>query len=115
MPAPNPTQSPSLADLVLDGIATALYRLRVAQPGVVLAYNAADQTVDVQPAVADGDYTSGVREAKALPVARGCPVASFFGGQNWWITHPISVGDTGTILFMSSSIDRWNHSPIAGA
>lgn len=100
-------QTVTLEELLLAAQDTALAGVWTALPGVVQAYNASEQTVDVQPAVMNG-YTdeSGDRATETLPVIPRVPVV-FPGAGVYSITWPLAVGDTVLLVFSSRSIDTY--------
>lgn len=80
-----------------------LLNLHTAMPGIVDSYDAAKQTVSVQPALqrvlADGTV-------QPLPLCVDVPVV-FPGCGDFWLTFPINPGDECLIVFAERSIDFW--------
>ena len=108
MPLPPPNDSPTLADLVNDAIALALYRLRTNQPAHIVSYDPATNTAMVQPSVMEADYDeNGERIVVAHPPVPGVPVA-FVGNEDFWISHPLKKGTPGLLISCSASLDAWS-------
>lgn len=110
-PLPPPDPTPTLGSVISDAIATALQNVRTSLPGVVQDYNPQTQRATILPASGDAYYDdTGTRIPVVLPALQNVPVL-FLGGANWWLTHPVSAGDTGMVFFCSSSTDKWDVSP----
>ena len=75
--------------------------IRVSIPGMVTAYNPADNTVSVQPTVMDGQTR--------LPILQDVPVF-FPGGGSVCMTFPVNIGDECLVIFSDTAIDNWFHS-----
>lgn len=101
------SRNPTLAEIANAAAQSALDELFVSLPGRVVRYDAATQSVDVQPIPkvrhADED---GALVVESLPVVPSVPVV-FPGGGGFTITFPISVGDTVLLVFSGCSIDKW--------
>ena len=102
-----PLSTPRLADAIMTLIEAGLATVNVSMPGRVESYDASTQQVDVQPLVkrAYPDEQSA-RQTETLPIICNVPVR-FEGSGDSASTYPISVGDTGLIVFCHCSIDRW--------
>jgi hypothetical protein len=90
--------------LALDGLAA---RMWTSLPGIVQSWNAAANTVAVQPAIqgwvrAQDGTTSFVN----LPVVPDVPVL-FARGGGYTLTFPIKAGDECVLFFASRCIDAW--------
>lgn len=77
--------------------------VHTAIPGIIDSYDAAAQTVKVQPAIkrllVDGTQVN-------LPVCVDVPVI-FAGTGDFWFTFPIEPGDECLLLFSERAIDFW--------
>lgn len=89
---------------VLDARAADIH---TAIPARVLSYDAAKQTVSVQPVVKDVYHVSdGTLQTRSYPTIPSVPVA-FIRGGGYFFTVPIEEGDTGMLIFNELPIDRW--------
>lgn len=101
---------PTLAELVERALESRLADVHVSMPGIVVAYDAATQTADVQPALrrvvlsTDDDPI-----AEDLPILRNVPV-SFPGGAGFTIHFTLAAGDSGDLIFSSMSHNEWQAS-----
>lgn len=78
-----------------------------ALPAIVQSFDAALQTVTVQPAVRGTvRRQDGSRAAIELPVLPGVPVI-FPGGGGYTLTFPIQPGDECIVVIASRCIDSW--------
>lgn len=102
----NDRQSDDLIDVAIQA---RLYDLKVSLPGIVQAFNASAQTVDVLPV--GGTYQDG--DAVPWPVLPDVPVCfpTFGGGQ---FTFPLGPGDPVTLVFSSRALDGWAQDGIEG-
>lgn len=83
--------------------------IHVAMPGTVTRYDAADETVDVQPAFDRAVQSSAdpsVSEFERLPILPSVPIAWPAGGGAY-ITFPLSPGDHVLLVFCERSISHW--------
>lgn len=82
-------------------------RLWTALPGIVQKFDAAANTVDVQPSI-NGVATNadGSRSSLQMPVLLDCPVV-WQGGGDCTLTFPIKQGDECLVVFASRCIDAW--------
>ena len=100
-------RAPTLEELLRSAFEAMQARIWTALPGEVQSYNAAMQTVVVQPAMngkqrlPDGTWTP-----TQLPLLLDCPVA-WQGGGGATLTFPIKKGDECLVVFSSRCIDRW--------
>src|SRR6266702_894931 len=100
-------RTPTLGEVIRDGIGSALESVHTAIPASVTKYDAATQKADVQPLVKMAyEDEDGNRQAVNLPVVTSCPV-QFPGGAGLTIVFPIAVGDTGLLVFSEASLDKW--------
>lgn len=91
-----------------DIIDHSLTDVHTSVPAQVVAYDAAAQTVDVQPMVkrviVDPDTRTELVES--LPQVTGVPVA-FPSGGGYMVTFPIAAGDYVLLAFSERPIDTW--------
>lgn len=80
--------------------------LRVAVPAVVTAFNAANQTVTVQPAVQESIYQNLVPTPTSIPALPGVPVM-FPRAGGFTLTFPIVPGDECLVVFADMCINSW--------
>ncbi len=101
------SDTPSLADILLQAIENHMLDVHTAIPAVVVSYDATKQRVSVQPLIkqARRDQTDE-RVVDELPVITDVPV-EFPGSGAFSITWPIKKGDTGMLQFCEGSIDKW--------
>lgn len=95
------------AEMIRAAIDNALSEMRVALPARVESVDTAAQTVDVRPMLLqrsvndDGEVTT-----EQLPVLPTVPV-SWPRGGGFFVSMPLTVGDTGLVVFCDWSIDQW--------
>lgn len=86
-------------------------------PGIVRAYDAADETVDVQP-VFDRPVTSAAdryaTEFERLPILPSVPICWPAGGGSY-ITFPLAAGDHVLLVFCQKSISHWQETGAVGS
>lgn len=81
--------------------------IHTALPAKVISYDAAKQTVDVQPMVKDVYHSvDGALLTRSFPVLPSVPVA-FIRGGGYFLSVPLAAGDTGMLIFSELPIDRW--------
>jgi hypothetical protein len=82
-------------------------RLWTALPGIVQKFDAAANTVDVQPSI-NGIATNadGTTSSLQMPVLLDCPVV-WQGGGDCTLTFPIKQGDECLVVFASRCINAW--------
>ena len=81
--------------------------LWTAMPGIVVAFDPAAMTAQVQPAIqARLVDRAGAATWVTLPVLVDCPVV-FPAGGGFTLTFPIAVGDECLVIFASRCIDAW--------
>lgn len=101
------TMTPTLAEVLQVAMDEYHSDVWVALPGRVESYDATTRKASVAPitrrAYSDED---GTRVAERLPVVPDVPVL-FPGAGAFSITWPLSVGDTGLLVFTSASLDVW--------
>lgn len=89
---------------ILDARAAEIH---TAIPGQVVNYDASKQIADVQPMVKDYYYSAdGALRTRSFPVLPSVPV-QFPRGGGYFVSFPLSVGDTGMLIFSELPIDRW--------
>lgn len=77
------------------------------QPAKVLAYDAAAQTVNVEPLIdVVTENTEGGTTARARPILQGIPVL-FMRGAGGGLTYPVKAGDIALVVPCGASILRW--------
>jgi hypothetical protein len=81
--------------------------LRVAMPGIVVAFNSDEQTVSVQPALREKlkDKNGNVTDV-ALPVLPDVPIV-FPRAGGFALTMPVAPGDECLVIFTDMCIDSW--------
>jgi len=95
------------AELIRAAIDAAVDDMRVAMPGAVERVDVSAQTVDVRPLLLNrliddaGDITQ-----EEIPVLPSVPI-NWPRAGGFFITMPITVGDTGLLIFPDFSIDQW--------
>lgn len=89
---------------ILDARAAEIH---TALPARVIRYDAARQTVDVQPMIRDVHHTvDGALRTRSMPTLPAVPVVFIRGGA-YFVTVPLAEGDTGMLVFSELPIDRW--------
>lgn len=102
--------TPSLADVIDEAIESHSLRLHTALPGVIKEWDSATQTASVKPAI-----QQSVRDLKGrhifedLPLIYDVPVM-FPRTLAGYITFPITVGDTGLLIFPELDPGQWRYS-----
>lgn len=84
-------------------IDTMLYKLRTAQPGIVISFDSAKNTVQVQPCI-QGKLRG--KPAAPLPELLDIPVA-FYGAGDYVVTHKPKPGDVCLLVASDRSLARW--------
>jgi hypothetical protein len=95
--------TPTLTETIRTLIDAQLVDLNSCMPGVVVAYNSATQTADIQPAI-KREYWDGIIQDR--PIIPGVPVAFPRGGtahMHW----PLQAGDSVILIFSQRSLDNW--------
>ena len=99
--------STSLTGVIADAVRCGIARIHTSMPAKVVAYNAALQTVSVQPSVQfrylDEDE---VEHFEDYPVLSNVPVL-FWQATGYALTFPLSPGDPVTLFFSERSTDEW--------
>ena len=81
--------------------------LRVAIPGIIDSFDAATQTVTVQPTIREKiQKEDGSQEWIALPLLVDVPIVLPRAG-NFILTMPITKGDECLVMFSDMCIDAW--------
>lgn len=81
--------------------------LHVALPGRVVAFDAAAQTVDVEPMVNRSlERSDGSRVQELLPTIRAVPVV-FPGAGKWFVRFPLGAGDEVLVVCCERDLARW--------
>lgn len=97
-------ETPTWDVVMRQAITTAIMKLRVHLPGQITAITGPQQ-VSVQPLL-QTRYTNG--QVVNLPVIQNVMVQMPYG-KLYSIKFPLSVGDTGSLLFSDRSLDVWSH------
>lgn len=84
----------------IDG---AIKNLHTTLPGIIVSFDPAKQTAQVQPAIKRIFIEQG---AVNLPVCVDVPVV-FPGGGGYFLTFPVSPGDECVLMFSERCIDYW--------
>lgn len=84
-------------------IDTMLYLLRTGTPAVVVSFNEAQNSVQVQPSLMGKQRN---RDARPLPELLDVPV-SFYGAGDYVITHKPKAGDVCLLIASDRSLSRW--------
>ena len=101
-------RSPSLVDVITDGMDTRLQQVHVALPGRVESYDANTKLANIQPLLLqrltaeDGSVTT-----ERLPVINSVPVVFPRGGGGFFIEFPLQAGDNVLLVFCERSLDLW--------
>lgn len=85
---------------VVNGI---LKNVHTCMPGIIVNFDPATQTAQVQPAIKRIFIEAG---AVNLPVCIDVPVL-FPGGGDFFLTFPVKAGDECILLFSERAIDLW--------
>lgn len=96
-------QQEELYRKIIDNI---MFRLHVAMPGIIQSFDAAKQTVTVQPCIMERINIDGVLSQQRLPLIVDVPIILPRSG-GFSITVPISQGDECLLIFADSCIDAW--------
>lgn len=81
-------------------------KMRVAIPGIVLSFDAAEQTVSVQPALREQLNNEGDLSWVDIPPLVDVPVVMPRAG-GYALTMPIQPGDECIVVFADMCIDAW--------
>ena len=106
--------APALEDIIDAGIETALGTVETSQIGIVTAYNRAEHTVDVQPAMMrnvenEADEIQRIKQ----PIIRGVPVW-YLGSGDARVTFPIAKGSNVLLVHLSHPRAPWQFSSGSG-
>jgi hypothetical protein len=84
-----------------------LAKVWTAIPGIIQSFNAAQQTVVVQPAIRAVTFDMlGQPTNVPLPLLLDCPV-QFPAGGGYTLTFPVAPGDECLVVFSARCIDAW--------
>jgi len=101
------SRNPEWAEIFNRVAEGAIDEVMVSTPGKVTRYDAAKQEADVQPLIRDShEDEHGERVVENIPVIPSVPV-HFPRGGGYVVQFPISVGDTGLLVFSAQSWDKW--------
>ena len=81
-------------------------KIRVAAPGIVQGYDAAQQTVTVQVAVRELFNEDGVETWTEIPLLLDVPIV-FPRAGGYVLTLPVTSGDEVLVVFGDNCIDAW--------
>lgn len=103
-------RSPTLGGFTLHAIETFLRnKVHTATVAVVEKYDAATQTVNVQPLIKEPvELEDGTFDIERRPVLQNVPLI-FPGAGGMRITFPVRKGDTVLVVFAERSLDKWQH------
>jgi hypothetical protein len=105
------SRSPELAEVIRTWIAGARADIHTALPAKVTRVDLAKGLVDVKPLIKSGwENDDGDRVVEAVPVICDVPIA-FPGAGGMRVTFPVTVDDTGLVLFSEASLDAWLDAP----
>lgn len=104
---PTGTSKPSPADLLTAATASATAKMRTAEPGVIVSYDAATQRATVSLGIAVRvKRPGGVVVQEAPVVVPNVPIAWPRAG-GYSLTFPLAVGDEVMLVFSSRALDEW--------
>lgn len=99
--------SPSLADVITEGIDDRLRSLHTSEPGRILSFNPSTQTARVCPVILRSFLDDeGFIVTEEAPDIFDVPVI-FPRTRAGYITFPIEVGDHGLIIYPMRDIGQW--------
>ena len=105
------TSKPTQTDLLRAATASATAKMRTAEPGVVVSYDAATQRATVQLGMAVRVRSPDGTEAHEAPLTvSNVPVAWPRAG-GFSLTFPLAAGDEVLLIFSSRSLDEWKGGP----
>lgn len=93
----------SIEQAMRQQVDAAIKNLHTCLPGIVVAFDSAKQTAQVQPAIQRVFRDTG---AINLPVCVDVPVV-FPGGGDYYLTFPVAPGDECLLIFGERCIDFW--------
>jgi hypothetical protein len=97
----------SLEDVLAEVRDSWLAAVHTSLPGKIVKYDSAKQIADVQPQVKDVVLSErGANVFKSYPLLTSVPVV-FYRAGGAFQGAPIAAGDTGLLVFLQLSIDRW--------
>lgn len=97
------SETPTLAQVILEAIESRLVDLHTAIPGIVDSYDAATQTASVKPCI-KRKYSDG--SIVDLPVINKVPVVIPSGG-GFFASFPIQKNDSVLLVFSERSLEYW--------
>ncbi len=104
---PPGTSKPSPADLLTAATASATAKMRTAEPGVIVSYDAATQRATVALGIAVRVKRPGGAVVHEAPVTvPNVPIAWPQAG-GYSLTFPLAAGDEVMLVFSSRSLDEW--------
>jgi hypothetical protein len=99
------------AEALKQAIKRGIADIHTGIPGVVIAFNAATNTVDVQPAIRKTQIIDDQRTYIDMPVLRDVSIIIPYAAvAGYSLTFSISPGDPAWIMFSERSIDNWQES-----
>lgn len=97
-----------LGQFMREAIEARLADVNVSLPCSVVSYDAAKQTVTLQPTLKRRRRKKdGTFEATTIPTIQNVPVA-FPRCAGGWITFPLAEGDVGMAVFSQRSLGEWS-------
>ena len=104
------SRTPTLSELLQAAASQATGEMFIAGPGMVVSYNPATQTADVQPMISRPVvFDDGTEDLDLLPIIPSVPVA-FPRGGGFFVTFPIKKGDLVLLVYCDRSIDKYKSS-----
>jgi Phage protein Gp138 N-terminal domain len=98
------SKTPSLSEIILNGVEQTLGNLHTAMPGKIETYDEETQLANVKP-LFKRKYASET-EAVEMPIIINVPVIHP-RTANAFVRLPVAVGDYVQLLFNERSLDRW--------
>jgi len=100
------TSKPTEADVVREAIRAQTALMHTSIPGRVESYDHTTQKATVRPTVRFRRIVNGAYETYIPPAVGNVPVA-FPKATGYSDTFPLTVGDTGLLVFQERSTDEW--------
>jgi hypothetical protein len=100
-------RSPTMAEVFNRILTSFQHNIHVSMPGVVKSYDSSTQKADIQPGIQEVlTDDKGEPQVFDLPVLYNVPVI-FPRAGDFFISFPISAGDTVLLIFCERPIDQW--------
>lgn len=102
----------TIEETIKAALEARISQIHTALPGIVVSYNASNQTADIRPAV-QGLIISQTEDnddkPESLPVVPAVPVV-YLRGTDYFIHTPINPGDSVLLLFLERDPVGWRQS-----